>query len=44
MKEIINIEYEVHEKSNGIAEVFIIEEEFIGDDSVAMFRGDNIFY
>lgn len=40
----LNIEYAVQEKPNGLAEAFIIGEEFIGDDSVAMVLGDNIFY
>lgn len=40
----LNIEYAVQEKPNGLAEAFIIGEEFIGDDSVAMILGDNIFY
>ncbi|MGL4570117.1 MAG: glucose-1-phosphate thymidylyltransferase RfbA [Clostridium sp.] len=40
----LNIEYKVQENPNGLAEAFIIGEEFIGDDSVAMVLGDNIFY
>ena len=40
----LNIEYAVQENPNGLAEAFIIGEEFIGDDSVAMVLGDNIFY
>ncbi len=40
----INIEYAVQEAPNGLAEAFIIGEEFIGDDNVAMILGDNIFY
>ena len=40
----LNIEYAVQEQPNGLAEAFIIGEEFIGDDSVAMILGDNIFY
>lgn len=40
----LNVKYEVQEKPNGLAEAFIIGEEFIGDDSVAMVLGDNIFY
>ena len=40
----LNIEYAVQENPNGLAEAFIIGEEFIGDDSVAMILGDNIFY
>lgn len=40
----LNIEYGVQEHPNGLAEAFIIGEEFIGNDSVAMILGDNIFY
>lgn len=40
----INIEYAIQKKPNGLAEAFIIGEEFIGDESVAMILGDNIFY
>ena len=40
----LNIQYAVQEQPNGLAEAFIIGEEFIGDDSVAMILGDNIFY
>ena len=40
----LNIEYAVQEQPNGLAEAFIIGEEFIGTDSVAMILGDNIFY
>ena len=39
----INIEYKVQEQPNGLAEAFIIGEEFIGDDKVALVLGDNIF-
>lgn len=40
----VNIQYAIQEQPNGLAEAFIIGEEFIGDDSVAMILGDNIFY
>ena len=36
--------YAEQEKPNGIAEAFIIGEKFIGDDSVCLILGDNIFY
>ncbi|MBS5951634.1 MAG: NTP transferase domain-containing protein, partial [Clostridium sp.] len=40
----LKIEYAVQEQPNGLAEAFIIGEDFIGDDNVAMILGDNIFY
>lgn len=40
----LNIQYAIQEKANGLAEAFIIGEEFIGSDKVALILGDNIFY
>lgn len=40
----IKFEYVVQEHPNGLAEAFILGEDFIGDSSVALVLGDNIFY
>ncbi len=40
----IDLSYEVQENPNGLAEAFIIGEEFIGEDNVALILGDNIFH
>jgi len=40
----MNFSYRVQLKPNGIAEAFIIGEEFIKDESVALILGDNVFY
>ena len=36
--------YEIQKKPGGLAEAFLIGEKFIGDDTVALILGDNIFY
>ncbi|MDC0908771.1 glucose-1-phosphate thymidylyltransferase RfbA [Flavobacteriales bacterium] len=38
-----NIEYKIQENPNGLAQAFLIGEEFIGDDDVCLILGDNIF-
>ena len=40
----MHFEYKIQEKPNGLAEAFIIGEDFIGEDNVAMILGDNMFY
>ena len=40
----LKLSYAVQEQPRGLAEAFIIGEEFIGDDNVALVLGDNIFY
>ncbi len=40
----LKLSYGVQEKPEGIAQAFLIAEEFIGDDTVALILGDNIFY
>ena len=40
----IRFEYEVQENPNGLAEAFVVGEDFIGDDNVALILGDNIFH
>lgn len=40
----VSISYKVQEQPRGLAEAFILGEEFIGDDSVCLILGDNVFY
>ena len=40
----LSLQYAEQQQPNGLAEAFIIGEEFIGDDSVALILGDNIFF
>ena len=40
----MNFSYEKQNKPNGIAEAFIIGEKFIGNDSICLILGDNMFY
>lgn len=40
----LNLEYKVQENPDGLAQAFLIGEKFIGNDSVCLILGDNIFY
>ncbi len=40
----INLQYEIQEAPEGLAQAFIIGEDFIGDSPVCLVLGDNIFY
>lgn len=40
----MSFSYQVQEHPNGLAEAFILGEDFIGNDSVALVLGDNIYY
>lgn len=40
----MSLEYKIQEDPKGLAEAFILGEEFIGDSSVALILGDNLFY
>ena len=40
----INLSYKIQDEPNGLAEAFIIGEDFIGSDNVSLILGDNIFF
>jgi glucose-1-phosphate thymidylyltransferase len=40
----MKIEYKVQDKPRGLADAFIVGQDFIGDDSVCLILGDNVFY
>lgn len=40
----LDIQYQVQEVPNGLAQAFVLGEQFIGNDNVALILGDNIFY
>ena len=40
----LNIQYKIQPSPDGLAQAFILGEDFIGDDNVALVLGDNIFY
>ena len=40
----VNLTYKIQDKPNGLAEAFIVGEEFIGNDNVTLILGDNIFF
>ncbi|HNX57713.1 MAG TPA: glucose-1-phosphate thymidylyltransferase RfbA [Spirochaetota bacterium] len=40
----LKLSYKVQEKPNGLAQAFVLGKEFIGNDSVCLILGDNIFY
>lgn len=40
----VKFSYKIQDQPKGIAEAFILGEDFIGDDSVALVLGDNVFY
>lgn len=40
----INIEFKIQDEPRGLAEAFILGEDFIGNDSVCLVLGDNVFY
>ena len=40
----ISLTYKVQERPRGLADAFIVGEEFVGNDSVCLILGDNVFY
>ena len=40
----VHFEYKVQEVPNGLAQAFVLGEEFVGDDNACLVLGDNIFY
>ena len=40
----VHFEYKVQEVPNGLAQAFVLGEEFVGDDTACLVLGDNIFY
>lgn len=40
----VDFQYKIQDKPRGLADAFILGEEFIGDDSVCLVLGDNVFY
>ena len=40
----VNFQYKIQDKPRGLANAFIVGEEFIGDDNVCLVLGDNVFY
>jgi len=40
----LELSYEVQDDPNGLAEAFIVGEDFIGDDNVSLILGDNVFF
>jgi len=40
----LELSYEIQDEPNGLAEAFIVGEDFIGDDNVSLILGDNVFF